>query len=313
MKKYSFFMLMMATILLAVGCKKMSYKKTTSGLAYNIFPGNGKDSLIKDGNIIKFHVVTKLNDSVMYSSFDKAPAFQKYMKAEQPGYNFFEILSQMRAGDSAVTVQMVDTLMTKGIQLPPHFAKGDRIVTTFKILKIFTVDSIAQADYAAETEKDAPRQMKEQETQRVEASNKQYEEYKKSGEAAKGIAAMEAYLKANNIATQKTDKGAFVLIQEQGTGAQAEAGKFVKVKYTGRLIENDSTFDAGVYPFKLGTSSAISGWDEALPLFKQGGKGTLYIPGFLAYGNSPNSAFKPFAAMKFDIELLEVSDKAIAQ
>jgi len=57
MKKYSFLMLMMAALVLAVGCKKIGYKKTASGLAYNIFPGNGKDSLIKDGNVIKFHVV----------------------------------------------------------------------------------------------------------------------------------------------------------------------------------------------------------------------------------------------------------------
>jgi len=47
--------------------------------------------------------------------------------------------------------------------------------------------------------------------------------------------------------------------------------------------------------------------------FKQGGKGVLFVPGFLAYGNNPNSAFKPFAAMKFDVELLEVSDKLITQ
>ncbi|HEX7847962.1 MAG TPA: FKBP-type peptidyl-prolyl cis-trans isomerase, partial [Chitinophagaceae bacterium] len=83
--------------------------------------------------------------------------------------------------------------------------------------------------------------------------------------------------------------------------------------YTGKVIDTDSTFESGVYPFQLGTSSAIRGWDEGIPLFKQGGKGTLFIPGFLAYGNNPNSAFKPFAALKFDIELLEVSDKPIAR
>jgi FKBP-type peptidyl-prolyl cis-trans isomerase FkpA len=313
MKKYSFLMLMMAALVLAVGCKKLSYKKTASGLTYNIFPGKGKDSLIKDGNVIKFHVVTKLNDSVMYSSYGKAPAFQKYMKQEQPGYNFFEILPQMRAGDSAITVQMVDTLMAKGAQMPPNFKKGDRIITSFRILKIFTVDSLAQADFDIETEKDAPRQMKEQEELRNAAIKKQDEEYEKSGEIKKGLDAMESYLKAKNITAQKTGKGTYVLIQEQGTGPQAENGKFVKVKYTGRLIENDSTFDQGVYPFQLGTASVIRGWDEGLLLFKQGGKGVLFIPGFLAYGNNPNSRFKPFAAMKFDIELLEVSDKPAAQ
>jgi FKBP-type peptidyl-prolyl cis-trans isomerase FkpA len=312
MKKYSF-LLMIVTLVLAVGCKKVSYKKTTSGLAYNIFPGKGKDSLIKDGNIIKFNVIYKLNDSVIYSSYGKAPQFEQFKTPPQPSYNQWEIYPQMRTGDSAVIVQMVDTLMAKGAQLPPNFKKGDRIITTFRIINVFTVDSIARADYNAEMEKDRPRQMKEQEDQRKEAQKKQDDEYEKSGEIKKGLDAMEAYLKAQNITAQKTGKGTYVLIQEQGTGPQAENGKFVKVKYTGRLIENDSTFDAGVYPFQLGTGSAIRGWDEGLLLFKQGGKGQLFIPGFLAYGNNPNSAFKPFAAMKFDIELLEVSDKPAAQ
>ena len=40
----------------------------------------------------------------------------------------------------------------------------------------------------------------------------------KSGEAAKGVKEMEEFLKAKNITAQKTGKGTFVLIKEQGTG-----------------------------------------------------------------------------------------------
>ena len=61
-------------------------------------------------------------------------------------------------------------------------------------------------------------------------------------------------------------------------------------------------------------SRLIRGWNEGLVLFKKGGKGTLYIPGFLAYGADPNGpARKPFAPLIFDVEILEVSDKPISQ
>jgi FKBP-type peptidyl-prolyl cis-trans isomerase len=48
----------------------------------------------------------------------------------------------------------------------------------------------------------------------------------------------------------------------------------------------------------------IEGWDEGLKLFKAGGKGTLYIPGFLAYGKNANPPFKSFEALTFDVEVL---------
>ena len=124
---------------------------------------------------------------------------------------------------------------------------------------------------------------------------------------------MESYLQQKNINAQKVGKGTYVYIEQQGTGAQAEKGKWVKVKYTGKLVENDSTFESGVYPIQLGKYRVIRGWEEGLLSFKQGGRGTLFIPGFLAYGDNPRSAFKPFAAMKFDIEMLEVSDQPISQ
>jgi FKBP-type peptidyl-prolyl cis-trans isomerase len=58
--------------------------------------------------------------------------------------------------------------------------------------------------------------------------------------------------------------------------------------------------------------NVIRGWDEGLLLFKKGGKGTIFIPGFLAYGKGQaGSPFKPFQAMKFDVELLNVSDSVL--
>ncbi len=311
MKKISF--LMLIVLVAAVGCKKMDYRKTRSGLLYIIFPGKGNDSLIREGQIVKFHVITKLNDSVLYSSYDRVPGYAKPFTVGEPPYNLLEILTMMRVGDSAVTVQITDTLINKGAQLPPNVKKGDRLTTHIKITGVFDIDSIAQADYNAEMERDRPRQMQEMAKQREAIYDQQDKELEEKGEIGKQLKQMEDFLKSKSINAQKTGKGTFVHIAEQGTGKAAVNGKFIKVKYTGKVIATDSTFESGVYPFQLGMGQAIRGWDEGLLLFKQGGKGTLFIPGFLAYGDNPNSSFRPFEALKFDVELLEVSDNPIAQ
>jgi FKBP-type peptidyl-prolyl cis-trans isomerase FkpA len=319
MKKVNYLILIVTAVLM-FSCNKISYKKTKSGLVYKIFPSNGKDSLLKDGQIVKFHVITKLNDSVLYNSNGRMPAYAKLMSSTPASYNLLEILPMMKKGDSAVTVQMVDTLLLKGEQLPPSAKKGDKITTTFRVVDMFTVDSIAMRDYNAEMEKDKPRQMKEQQEQIEKMQKEQKEqmakeemELEKSGEIGKELQAMESYLAAKKINAQKTGKGTYVQILQQGTGPAAADGKYVNVKYTGKHLDTDSIFQSNSYAFQLGQGSVIKGWDEGLKLFKQGGKGTIYVPGFLAYGKTPppGSPFKPFEAMKFDIELLEVSDSPI--
>ena len=80
------------------------------------------------------------------------------------------------------------------------------------------------------------------------------------------------------------------------------------VKYAGRVLATDSVFQANQYTFPLGQREVIDGWDQGIPQFNVGGKGTLFIPGYLAYGNNPGPAGKPQAALIFEIEVLSVSD-----
>ena len=97
-----------------------------------------------------------------------------------------------------------------------------------------------------------------------------------------------------------------------GTGPEAKKGQTVSVHYTGWLTDGkkfDSSKDHGKpFSFALGRGQVIQGWDEGIKLFKKGGKGTLYVPGFLAYGRNPRpgSPFRPFEALTFDIEILDI-------
>ncbi len=306
-----------AFILTLTACDKSSYKKTKSGLVYKLISGGSKDSVARVGNVVKIHFARKYNDSLIFTSFDKMPNFIPLQSDPGLAYSPVEILFLARKGDSIVTVEAVDSLLKKGKsnQLPPTAKKGDRITTYIKILEVYKNDSLAMSDYQAEVAKDKPRQEKEAQemqakadAQRIEQGKADWEELKKSGEMEKGIKAMQSYLGSKKITAQKTDDGTFVVVKEKGTGEPVVDGKFISVKYTGRILETDSVFQSSVYTFKLGTYSVIHGWDDGLKLFNKGGKGTLYIPGYLAYAKNPGPGNKPFQALIFDVEVTNVSD-----
>ena len=318
---YSFTMI--ALVALTASCSNTSYKKTKSGLLYKIIPSSGKDSVVKANQWLKLNFVQKLNDSLLQTSYGKTPVYVKIPATTPEDYSPMEIFSMLKTGDSAVAVMMIDSLVSKGLmqQMPPFMKKGDKINWGFKVVSIFDNDSLYMADQKAEYEKDTPRrekaeaeEMAKMKSQMMERRNAEELALEKSGEAAKGIEAMEAYLKSKNIAATKVGKGTYVLIKQQGTGTQAGDGKFVTVAYSGRKLSNDSTFDSGTFTRKLGQGELISGMEEGLSALKEGGKGVLYVPGFRAYGANPQpgSPFKPFEPLIFDVELKSVSDTMAA-
>jgi len=270
------------------------YKKTKSGLVYKIFSGGSKDSAANFNNVVKYNVLYKINDSVLYDSHGKLPQFWGVSQQDVGTYSPFELFTMLRKGDSVVTTQLVDTLFKKGMQQQIPFAKkGDQIKTYIKILEVFRVDSIARKDYQAEMEKDKPRM--EKETKEAEAKQKEKEEKE-----------MQAYFSANKITPVRAPQGTYVLIKEKGNGEPAALGKFVTVKYSGKGLVNNQQFDAGVYVFQVGPGNAIQGWHDGIPLLNKGGKGILFVPGSLAYGQDGPAG--PFATLVFDVEILNVSD-----
>lgn len=324
MKKVYYSLMIIGVAALAVSCGNVSYKKTKSGMLYKIISSNPKDSVVKEGDWIKLYFVQKLNDSVLQTNYGKLPVYQKMTNTAGVNYNPVEIFDLLRKGDSVTTILLVDSLLRKGLmqEMPPFMKKSDRLVLGLRILDVFRSDSLYQLDYEAEMKKDAPRQQKEQEEQMAkmekemkEQRDKEELEMEKSGDAAKGIKEMQNFLASRNIKAEQVGKGTFVVIKQQGTGPQAAPGKFVTVKYNGKFLVSDSTFEASIFTRQLDRGKLISGMEEGLIQFKQGGTGTLYVPGFRAYGKNPNpgSPFKPFEPLKFDIEILSVTDTMPAQ
>jgi FKBP-type peptidyl-prolyl cis-trans isomerase len=309
---YLFMLLAVASVLASCG-GNLGYKKTKSGLLYKIIGSGSKDAVVKEGDILKLNYLLKIssNDSVLNSSYGKMPAFAKVNANPGDTYNPMEVFPLLRNGDSVVIVQFVDSLVKRNpMSIPPFLKKGDKILTTFKVIRVFTSDSAAMADNQKEEEKERARQQVEM------AAAAEKRKVEMAQDLKTEVPAMETLLKSKNINAQKTGRGTFVVITEPGTGEMADSGKYVSVRYAGKTLADgkqfESTMDSAAHPytFMVGMGQAIPGWDDGLKLFKKGGKGTLYVPGALAYGKNPppGSPFKPNEALVFDIVVEDVSD-----
>jgi FKBP-type peptidyl-prolyl cis-trans isomerase len=297
MKKTTLLLSALALLLLstASACKTGGFKKTKSGLMYKII-STGSGPLAKRGDVIKIQFIQKLKDSVLANSYEQMPYYQK-VDSVGPVYHPQEIFGMLRKGDSAVIILLADTLKAKQGMLPDFIHPGDKLTLAIKVVDLFHVDSLAQKDQMAEMQK---AQLKQQ--QKTESLK---------GPKTKEI---EDYLAKNNIKYQKGAQGTFVEVKEPGTGMQVDSGKSVSVRYTGKLFPTMKVFETNMeggkpaFDLVVGTHSVIPGWDEGLKFFKAGGKGTLYIPFYLAYGAQQGPGGKQFENLVFDVEVTNVSD-----
>ncbi|MBR2113962.1 MAG: FKBP-type peptidyl-prolyl cis-trans isomerase [Prevotella sp.] len=145
------------------------------------------------------------------------------------------------------------------------------------------------------------------ETVKNEALLEKYGDNKKAGEDFMAAQAKLAKKKKSGITVLPS--GLMYKVLTPGNGPVAKANDKVKVKYEGRLIDGtvfDSTEKHGGEPATFAPNQVIKGWTEALTLMPVGSKWQLYIPQELAYGNRDAGQIKPFSALIFDVEVLEI-------
>ncbi len=128
---------------------------------------------------------------------------------------------------------------------------------------------------------------------------------------------VEAFLAAQKIEAQKTRDGLFYRIENAGNGPAPKPGDYVKVHYTGRLL-NGKIFDATrsekkdePFVFQFGFRQVVPGMDIGVGLLRAGGKAEFFVPNRLAYGNvAVGSVIPSGAALIFEVELLEIMTPA---
>ena len=122
----------------------------------------------------------------------------------------------------------------------------------------------------------------------------------------KDIELIEGYLADSSLTAQSTESGLYYIIEEQGTGNNPTLSSIVKVAYTGKLL-NGNVFDSGTVN-NSPLFNYIDGWQEGIQFFKEGGKGTLFIPSKLGYGSSAQGDIPANSVLIFEIELINVAN-----
>ncbi len=164
----------------------------------------------------------------------------------------------------------------------------------------------AQGIVQAYFEKNREKIMKRQQERAAKEAEAKYSANKEAGEK---------FLKenVNNEGVLTTESGLQYVILKEGNGAKPTPQDKVKVHYHGTLIDGtvfDSSVDRGT-PTEFGVTQVIAGWTEGLQLMSEGAKYKFFIPQELAYGANPRpgGAIKPFSALVFEVELLDILDK----
>ena len=155
-------------------------------------------------------------------------------------------------------------------------------------------------------------------------SQEEAQEYAKTHTEAIKAKAMEAQYGENKAAGEKflaenktkegvvtTESGLQYKIIKAGKGEIPTKSSTVKVHYKGTLIDGtefDSSYSRNA-PTSLRADQVIAGWTEALTMMPVGSKWELYIPQELAYGVRDAGKIKPFSALVFEVELLEIEKK----
>ncbi|MBL7760427.1 MAG: FKBP-type peptidyl-prolyl cis-trans isomerase [Sediminibacterium sp.] len=283
---------LLSAVVLLASCNQ--YEKTPSGLAYKIEKGGSKE-LLKQGQFVKMNVEYKLpaKDSVLSSTFGRVPVYFRVDTSRISKHSFIELINKCAPGDKIDFVMNVDSLKKLGmLEYNEIFKQKDLINGKVEVIKTFANEEQMMADYQKELDNEKVRETKE----------------------------LKDFTAKKGAKVQETASGLFVEVTDAGDATlRADSGKQVSVLYRGTFL-NGKKFDGNMdkdSPNKeplsivVGSGGVIRGLDEALRFFGKGGRGRVYIPALLGYGpNGSAPVIPPYAALVFDIEILDVANAA---
>ncbi len=142
---------------------------------------------------------------------------------------------------------------------------------------------------------------KQEAKQRAAAAEK-FKETKEKGEAY-----LAENAKKEGVVTLPS--GLQYQVIKEGNGRRPKPTDKVKCHYEGMLVDG-TLFDSSIQrgePATFPLNGVIKGWTEGLQLMQEGAKYRFFIPYHLGYGeNGAGASIPPFAALVFDVELIEV-------
>lgn len=266
---------------------------TASGFKY-IHHTKKNGATPKEGEEATFHVDLRNHQEVVNSSRQQGrpaqmivPPLDQQSKSPSP---IVEAIMLMSVGDSLTVMQSTDSFPQK----PPQFAESPYVYWDIVLTGIKSKGDI--------------------EKERAEQAVKMEAAKARESEVAATTKGLLASYTANKLGDKlkSTGSGLKYTVIEEGTGPQAEVGKVVDVHYYGMTTDGnmfDNSFQRGsAYGVPVGRGQVIKGWDEGIPLFKEGTKAVLFIPHELGYGEAGSPPNIPARAeLVFYVEIEKVN------
>jgi len=183
-----------------------------------------------------------------------------------------------------------------------HSLKSDGLDVDPAVVAAAIGDVLAGAEPRVTAEQ-MQQAMEDFEKERADAQVAMGEENKK-----KGAAYLAKHAKEKGVVTTKS--GLEYKVVEAGKGKKPTPEDKVTVHYRGTLLsgeEFDSSYARGE-PATFPIHGVIKGWQEVLPMMKEGAKWEVAIPSDLAYGDrGTGHGIAPGETLLFTIELLKVN------
>lgn len=114
------------------------------------------------------------------------------------------------------------------------------------------------------------------------------------------------YLTTNNLTAEESPSGLHYIIEEKGTGEFIGLNSTVNVLLKGYFLDGNVFDESGTCsPITLSPRNVIDGFQEGMQLFNVGGKGTLFLPSELAFGQVGSGPIQPNTVIAFDVEIVD--------
>ena len=281
-------------------------KKINANLEYVFMMDKPTSPKPKEGDIIKVHLLSAVNNRLMYNSRTVNKNKPIEFGINKPAFkgDIIEAITLMTPGDSIVCMADADAVFTNSKTKKPDFIKkGDKVFYFIKLVSVKTKEEVQKEQQAA-FQKQIKEQMVKQEKEQSKNTAKEEKE-------------LQAYFTKNNITPLKTPLGTYYTINEKGEGAIPQNGDTVVMNYTGKLLDgtkfdsNEDTSFHHVQPFEfpLGANRVIKGWDETIGFLPQNSKATLYIPSRNGYGAQGQAKIPANSILIFDVQLNNIKPK----
>ncbi|MBQ7440415.1 MAG: FKBP-type peptidyl-prolyl cis-trans isomerase [Prevotella sp.] len=287
MKKFSF-LAIAAIVALMVSCQsgtpKANLKNDVDTLSYAI--GMAQTQGLKD------YLVERMGIDTAY--------MDQFIKGLNEGANAGDDKKQAAYYAGIQIGQQISNQMVKGIN---HEVFGNDSTKTIS-LKNFMAGFISGTTNSkglmtiAEAQETAEKKIREIKTKEME---KTFGPNREAGEKY-----LANYAKGADV--KKLGNGVLYKVIKEGKGEIPADTAMVEVNYEGKTIDGtvfDSTYKRG-RPVTLRANQVIKGWTEALVHMPVGSTWEVVIPQDQAYGEREQPQIKPFSALIFKIELLDI-------